>query len=478
MTESTLPDGFAVRLGRHTRVADDGAVLIGGTSAIVARLTPSARRLMSDGEVVVRDAPSRALAEYLLSNGLADPVLAALPDIALDRLTVVIPAKDRAGLLARLLPSIPAEVADVIVVDDGSDDPAAIAAAAAGNGARLVVHPVNLGVAAARNSGMREVATEFVAFVDTDVIVDAACFPLLLRHFADPRLALAAPRVVGVTDAPNWITRYEDARSSLDMGADSAPVAPRSRVAWVPTTCVIARVALLGDGFDPAMRAGEDVDLVWRLVAAGHRVRYEPAAVTYHEHRARARTWLSRKFFYGTGAQPLAARHPANTAPVVLAPWSALVVVAALAQRRWSAPLIALTIGVVIARIARRLGHLQHPWRVSTSLVGDGLVATSAQAIALLVRHWWPLAAVGSLFSRRLRRATAAAAVADAVWEYVRLRPRLDPVRFAVAKRLDDLAYGAGVWWSSLRSRSVRALIPAIVRTTRARPAQTDAGKR
>jgi hypothetical protein len=42
--------------------------------------------------------------------------------------------------------------------------------------------------------------------------------------------------------------------------------------------------------------------------------------------------------------------------------------------------------------------------------------------------------------------------VADAeaaTWEYVWLRPRLDPLRFALAKRLDDLAYSAGLWWAA-----------------------------
>lgn len=467
---SALPDGFTVRLGRHTQIEDGGAVLIGGTGARVSRLTASARALVTDGTVTVRDAASRALAEYLLENGFANPVADALPPIALDRLTVVVPAKDRARLLGRLLASLPDEVAGVIVVDDGSDDPAAIADEAHAYGARLIVHPRNRGVSAARNSGLRAVETEFVAFIDTDVVMDDACLPLLLRHFADPRLALAAPRVVGITEGrPNWITRYEDARSSLDMGAESAPVVPRTRVAWVPTACVVGRVALLGTGFDESTGTGEDVDLVWRLDAAGHRVRFEPTALMYHEHRARLTQWLGRKFFYGTGAQGLSARHPDKAAPIVLAPWTAVVLVAAIAQRRWSVPVILATTAFSAWRIARRLTHVQHPYRVSVGLVGNALVATAAQGIALFVRHWWPLAVVAAVFSGRARRALAVAAVADAAWEYARLRPRLDPVRFGVAKRLDDLAYGAGVWWSSLRAGSVRALVPSVVRVMRRR---------
>jgi mycofactocin glycosyltransferase len=76
------------------------------------------------------------------------------------------------------------------------------------------------------------------------------------------------------------------------------------------------------------------------------------------------------------------------------------------------------------------------------------------------VRHWWPLTLVGAIVSPRIRRAALVAAVADAALEYRRTPPRLDPVRFAVARRLDDLAYGAGVWWSALRGRSLAALRP------------------
>jgi mycofactocin glycosyltransferase len=464
----TLPEGFAVRIGRHTRVVDGGAVLIGGAPARVARLTAAARQRVADREVIVTDMASAALADYLLENGLADPIVERLPPADLSQLSVVIPAMDRPGLLARLLPSLPEGLAEVIVVDDGSEDPSAVAEVVAAAGARLLVHETNLGPAAARNTGAAGVSTEYVAFVDTDVVLDPQCLPLLLRHFADPRLALAAPRIVGVASStPTWITRYEDARSSLDLGAEPAPVKPQTRVAWVPTTCVVVRQSMLGDGFDPLLRAGEDVDLVWRLTEAGHRVRFEPAAVAQHEHRAHARQWLARKFFYGTGAMPLAARHPEHIAPVIFAPWSLLVFVAAVAQRRWSLPVIAVTLGVVIVRISRRIGHLRCPWRESARLTGNGLLSALAQGIALFVRHWWPLALAGSVVSRRVRRATVVAAVADTVWEYARLRPRLDPARFAVARRLDDLAYGAGVWWSSLRGRSIRALVPSIVRAQR-----------
>ncbi|MFH8249344.1 mycofactocin biosynthesis glycosyltransferase MftF [Microbacterium sp. B2969] len=467
---SALPDGFTVRLDRRTRVVDGGRVLIGGAPTRVARLKPAAARVLRDRELVVRDPVTRGLAEHLLATGLGDPVVATLPAIPLTELTVVIPVRDRPTQLARLLASVPPQVAAVLVVDDASRRPQAVASVVSWHGARLIPLEVNVGAAAARNAGLAQAATPFVAFIDSDVVLQDGCLDLLLRHFADPRLAMAAPRVLGLdADEPNWITRYENARSSLDLGGDAASVRPRSPVTWVSSTCLVARIAHLGAGFDASMRVGEDVDLVWRLVDDGFRVRFEPAATVLHEHRTRLRTWLGRKFFYGTGAHLLSVRHPDDVAPVVLPPWGALVLALLLAQRRWSIPAVALTGVVVAGRIAKRLGHTRRPWPIAGRLTGEGMIAALGQGFALLLRHWWPATLAVGLFSPRVRRAAAIAAVADVVWEYLRLRPRLDPVRFGAARRLDDLAYGAGVWWGALRGRSPKALLPAIVRSGRAR---------
>ncbi len=467
--QDPLPDGFVVRLNRHTRVVEGGDVLVGGSPTRVARLRPAARTVIRDRVLTVTDAGSRALAEHLLSAGMADPVVAALPEVDARIVTVVIPTRDRPQQVDRLLASLGSAM-PVIVVDDASRDAAALASVVARHGAELVRLDDNVGTGGARNAGLSRVHTPFVAFIDSDVVADPSEIRVLLRHFADPRVAMVAPRVLGlVRERPNWITRYENARSSLDLGADASSVRPRSPVTWVSGTCLVARVDALGAGFDAAMRVGEDVDLVWRLVEQGWRVRFEPAATVLHEHRTTLRTWLGRKMYYGTGALPLAERHPRDVAPVVLPPWSIGVLVGLAAQRRWSLPLVLAVSAFVTVRIARRLGAVRRPYRLAVRLTGNGLLATLAQGSALLLRHWWPVVAVLCLFSRRARRAVAVAALADTVWEYARTRPRLDPVRFGIARRLDDAAYGWGVWVSSVRGRRFTALVPAIVSTSRTR---------
>jgi mycofactocin system glycosyltransferase len=459
--------GFVVRLRRDVKVRDGGRTLVGGAPTRVVTLSAAARGLLSGRTIRVGDRASAVLADRLLESGIADPVAAELPDLDAAQVTFVVPVRDRPAALGRLLTSIGGRNR-VIVVDDASHDPAAIAGVAAAHGAELVALPANVGPAAARNAGLRRVVTPFVAFTDSDIVLEPVTVPTLLRHFNDPRVAVAAPLVLALPAErldhrpDGWVGRYEEARSSLALGPDPGIVRPRAPVSWVPSACLVARVDALGEGFSADLRVGEDVDLVWRVVKRGWRVRYEPAATVRHEHRTAIADWLGRKAYYGTGAHLLAQRHGKDVAPAVLAPWAVGFALALLAQRRWSLPVAGVIFATAAARVSVKVKSSDHPLRLALSLTAGGAGAALWQTTALLLRHWWPLTAIGCLFSARLRRAVLVAAVLDTVGDYRRTRPRLDPIRFAIARRLDDAAYGYGVWLGAVKGRSARALLPDI----------------
>jgi mycofactocin system glycosyltransferase len=480
--ELQLPPGFGVRLASGVIRADRGRTLFGGSPARLLYLRPAAQRLLADGAFTVEDAGSALMARILLDRGLAVPVLAPLGPFGVGRLkgvpavgdvTVVVPVKDRPEPLGRLLralgPALP-----VIVVDDGSADPRTAEVARAA-GADVVRHAVSRGPAAARNTGLSRVRTPFVAFVDSDVEPRPGWLETLLPHFADPALGLVAPRVAGgVTTGPEtvppgwrgrvhrWVAGYEECRSSLDLGPQPALVAPRGRVSYVPSAAIVARTAALGTGFAEEMQVGEDVDLVWRLVGAGWRVRYEPAAQVAHDHRVKVRDWLRRKAFYGTSAAPLAERHPGAVPALAAAPWSAAVWALLLLQRRWSVPAALAVTGVATARLAGKLERSDHPLRAAASLAPWALTNTGWQVASAMTRHWWPLTVAACVVSRRARRAALAAAVVEAVADRRRVSTRLGPVAYGVAHRLDDLAYGAGLWAGAWRHRTAAPLLPAL----------------
>ena len=462
-----LPDGFAVRLDPGTRRRDDGTALLGGSPLRLMRLAPAAGPLLAGDRLEVTDARTATLAARLLDAGLAHPEPRPGSTPARE-VTVVVPVKDRTAGLDRLLAALRADPGTagcpVVVVDDGSADPGAVAAVARAGGAELVRHARARGPAAARNAGLRRAATVAVAFVDSDCVPAAGWLDRLAGYLADPRLALVAPRITALPHpVPGWVGRYEATASALDMGARPAPVAPRSAVSYVPSAALLARRSALGDGFDESMPVAEDVDLVWRLVAAGWRVRYEPGAEVAHDHRTDPGEWLRRRAFYGTGAALLAQRHGSAVAPVVISPWSAAAWVLALAGGRAGPPAAAAVLATAAARLARRLTApgLRPPVGLAAGLVLRG-TATSGRTLARAVtRHHWPLALALSLVSRRARRLTLAVAATDAAAAWWPHRSSIGPLAFAAGRRLEDLGYGAGLWRGALRARDARALLPA-----------------
>jgi hypothetical protein len=52
--------------------------------------------------------------------------------------------------------------------------------------------------------------------------------------------------------------------------------------------------------------------------------------------------------------------------------------------------------------------------------------------------------------------------VAVGIWDWVGHREDggIDPIRYVLYKRLDDLAYGAGLWKGAIDARDPSALIP------------------
>ena len=467
-----LPAGFRVRLAEDTTVLGDGAVLVGGSPLTSLRLAPRARGRLQRGALTVSDPVGAHLADRLLATNLARPDLtrAAVPPAA--ELTVVIPVRDRAAQLDRCLAALAG--LDCIVVDDASHDPAAVARVVAAHGATLVALSSNVGPAGARNAGLARVDTPYVAFVDSDVQVTPAQLRQLARHLADPAVSLVGPKVVGrpAVSTPRWFERYEARASSLTLGARPAAVRPGAAVAWLPSACLVARTAALGAGFDPALRAGEDVDLVWRLTDAGHRVRYDPTVRAHHDTRASIRSWLGRKAFYGTGGAALAARHGSYVAPAVLSPAYAVAGAALLVRRRALLPVVAAALLRGGQAVARALPAEAGADALAARLALRGLGWSVRQESALLLRHWWPAAAAAAFASRHARRALLTALLVDvavAVHETDDLPVRDLPAHLA-ARRLDDLAYGAGLWWGAVRGRTLAPLQPRRHATPHFRP--------
>lgn len=451
--EPPLPAGWRLAFDPSTRRVDGGRALIGGTPLRILRLSAAGAALvdrLEQGEAVPGSAGAGKLARRLVDAAIAHPVPPPGVGPGPDDVTVVIPVLDDAAGLARTIAAL-GPVGHVVVVDDGSAVPID-----AREGVTVVRHDAPRGPAAARNTGWRRAATGVVAFVDADVEPGDGWLTSLLAHLGDEATAAVAPRVrsTACPTTPRWLAAYEEDRSSLDLGPAAAPVRPGSRVPYVPTAALVIRRAALEElgGFDEALRVGEDVDLVWRLAAAGRRLRYEPAATVTHPARPTAAAWLRQRFRYGTAAADLAERHGDAVAPLHVSGWSA----AAWGLVGLGHPVagVALAAGTTVA-LAPKLQHLERPLAEAVRIAGLGNLFAGRAVADAARRPWWPAALALAAVHRRSRPALLAAVLVPPLLE------RRSATHVAV-RLADDVAYGSGVLAGCVRRRRATALRPAL----------------
>jgi mycofactocin system glycosyltransferase len=453
---------------RRVKVLSEGAALLGGSPTRLLRLAPAAQTMLNGGRLEVHDAQSAQLARTLLDATVAHPRPATGPSHR--DITVVIPVRDNPVGLSRLMRSL--RGMRVVIVDDGSEVPMT---SSDFDGlycdVQVIRHPRSKGPAAARNTGLAACQTDFVAFLDSDVVPRRGWLEALLGHFCDPTVALVAPRIVNLREPKGAVARYEAVRSSLDLGRREAPVVPYGTVSYVPSAAIICRRSMLNElgGFDETLSSGEDVDLCWRFIEAGARLRYEPVALVAHEHRTELREWFMRKAFYGSSAAPLSVRHPGKTAPLVISGWTLLVWI--LLSMGSGIGYFASTIVALITgrRIANSLRTVDTEPKEVAAVAAQGLWAAALQLASAICRHYWPIALIAAVLCRRCRQVVLVAAVVDGVVDWASRDGNADDeaqrvglITYLLLKRLDDIAYGLGLWSGVVRERHLGALKPQI----------------
>ncbi len=196
-------------------------------------------------------------------------------------ISVVVPTRDRAARLERLLDALRRQTLartefEVIVVDDGSRDATSSVLAGADDGLtlRAILRAQSGGPAAARNEGWRQAAADLVAFVDDD------CEPVpewleqaLAAARANPGAIIAGPTtpLPAEADRIGPLARTRDLPEPDEWFASCNIVYPRD---------LLARL----DGFDERFpeALGEDTDLGWRARELGAELHFEPLAAVHH----------------------------------------------------------------------------------------------------------------------------------------------------------------------------------------------------
>ena len=207
------------------------------------------------------------------------------PAAGRERVSVIVPVRNRAFLLAALLSALDAQTFrdfEVIVVDDGSTDGADRVA----ESAVVVGRPVRVvrsrgGAVAARSVGIKAAVGDVLAFTDSDCVPDP-CW--LARGVA--AIDAGADLVNGLTipaRTPNPLERT--------MASGLEGLYPTANMFYRRDTLLQAggfdqaaggRLGFRHDDLARGTGFGEDTMVAWQAIRMGARVVYEPNALVRH----------------------------------------------------------------------------------------------------------------------------------------------------------------------------------------------------
>lgn len=259
-----------------------------------------------------------------LPAGVVPPCRAASAPGEAMPVTVVVATRERPHLLVGCLDSL-AQLDypdyEVVVVDNdpATADTATLVRDRADGRVRYVTEPQR-GLAAAHNRGLAESAGRIVAFTDDDVIVDQNWLLEITRAMREePEVACVTGLILPaelVTQAQLMLEFHGQfgkgfKRRVVNLG-DRRPPDPLFpfTVGKLGSGANMAfdrdRLRSMG-GFDPATgagtvaRGGDDLAALFTVLAAGHSLAYEPAALVWHRHRRDLGSLSGQAYGYGVG---------------------------------------------------------------------------------------------------------------------------------------------------------------------------------
>ncbi|MGA4987694.1 glycosyltransferase family 2 protein [Nonomuraea bangladeshensis] len=212
------------------------------------------------------------------------------------RVSVIIPAygaQHKLDLVLRGLArqTYPAELTEIIVVDNGSSPPLRLP----GDSAARLIRCDRPGRAAARNAGLAEATGDVIHWLDSDVVLTPGAIEAHMRwHHAAPYLSVTG--YIRFTSAPLPDTLPEDLEAAFEPalphawlvglvertdGLTANPVRPFSLHVGGATS-VSARLIEAAGPMDEDLVVGQDTEMGYRLAQAGAVFVPEPRARAYH----------------------------------------------------------------------------------------------------------------------------------------------------------------------------------------------------
>lgn len=256
-----------------------------------------------------------ATSDHVLGDALVEEMVGSRVGAPLPTATVAVCTHERPHHLEVALPALQPlaeQGIPVLIVDSGPTTERTREVAERFPQMRYV-REKRKGLDRARNLALREADTEIVAFTDDDAVVEPDWLSSLLPGF-DDRLVMAVSGLTLPAELESDAQESHEKYSTFSRGfrrrvleaTRNSPGAAGTPGAGV--NMAIRREAVNCVGyFDPALdagtptRSGGDCEFLWRLLARGYRVAYEPGAVSWHHHRQSREDLRDALFGYGIG---------------------------------------------------------------------------------------------------------------------------------------------------------------------------------
>jgi glycosyltransferase involved in cell wall biosynthesis len=216
---------------------------------------------------------------------------------SLGELTAVVPVRNADRLLPGCLASLHRNgVSHVVVVDGESTDSSP--AVARQHGAVLLSDHGG-GLPLARTLGVESASTPWVFLVDSDVVLPDGSVAALLEEFGDGGYDALQAGLHSVSGPGYW-----------GQALTTHHLTGRSRWWFGLVATLVRRDVLLRHGFDDTFKSGEDIEIRWRLEAAGLKIGVSRSVLVSHRFAADDFEFAKDQFLMdGTGLGLMIRKH-------------------------------------------------------------------------------------------------------------------------------------------------------------------------
>ena len=223
--------------------------------------------------------------------------------------SVVIPAFNAQATIGQTIRALSGQtypINEIIIVDDGSTDETSAVIRSFMN--VKYIHQDNAGPAVARNRGAAESKSDIVFFTDSDCIPEKTWIERSIAHFEKPDVAVVAGSY-GIANPESRLARCIH-NEIIYRHHYLMPNYPRSFGSY--NFGIRKDVFDAVGGFNTGYRhaSGEDNDLSYKIIQAGHKIYFERESRVLHFHTEKIGKYLREQSRHGFWRMKMYLDHP------------------------------------------------------------------------------------------------------------------------------------------------------------------------